>query len=114
MIRITFIHGDKEFTHDDKINRSLSHLQNELQLQLTWIIEHRSIRYKLRKKYIKFEDNIKEGIRLDVFRENMTDEVTVRFNIAVNDEVLNKIFWKVVKQYLQKQSCLAFGWIKEK
>ena len=44
----------------------------------------------------------------------MTDEVTVRLNIADTDKVLNKIFWKVVKQYLQKQSCLEFGFIKDK
>ena len=106
MIRITFINGDKENTHNDNFNRSLSHLQNELQLQLSCRIENRSIRYK-------FGHDIK-GIQLDVFRINMTDEVTVRLNIADNDKVLNKIFWKVVKQYLQKQSCLEFGIIKDK
>ena len=113
MIRITFIHGDKEFTHDDNFNRSLSHLQNELQLHLACIMEKQSIRDKLRKKYIRFGVDMK-GIHLNFFRENMNDEVTVRFNITDNDKVLNKIFWKVVKQYLQKQSCLAFGWIKGK
>ena len=113
MIRIIFIHGDKEITHVDNFNRSISDLQNELQLQLACIMENQSIRYKLRKKYKQFGDDIK-GIQLNVFRANTTDEVTVRLNTADNDKVLNKIFWKVVTSYLQKQECLEFGFIKEK
>ena len=114
MVCITFIHGDKKFNYNDDAKSSISSLKHELQCCLSFILEHPSRRKRLNKKYILIRCLNNTGdIQLDVFCESITNEITVRFNVTDNDKILSKIFWKVVKHYVQRQYFINLGLIKE-